>query len=74
MREERHLHGKRQRRIRREGTTLILGSGRHVRVLTLPGFCGQRLLPRQWEACFGAEEVDGVEVWWPYEPPAPSRN
>lgn len=61
--------------IRRVGTTLILGSGRHVRVLTLPRVCGQRLLAHLWDDCFGADgSADDLVVWWPPDRPDPSRN
>lgn len=74
MRPERDLPRLPHRRARRDGTTLILGSGRHVRVLTLPPVCGQRLLARRWDDCFGSDGADDVEVWWPLDPVDPSRN
>lgn len=74
MRQDRDLPTSGQHHVRRDGTTLILGSGRHVRVLTLPTVCGQRLLARQWDDCFGAFAADDAEVWWTGEPPDPSRN
>lgn len=67
-------HGRPGGSIRRQGTTLILASGRHVRVLTLPHVCGQRLLARHWDDCFGTEGLgDDLVVWWP-DAPDPSRN
>jgi hypothetical protein len=53
--------------LRRCGSTLVLGSGRQVRVLTLPATCGHRRLRGAWDACFAADH-EGLVVWWPPDP------
>lgn len=57
---------------RRFGSTLILGDGRQVRVLTLPATCGSRRLLAAWDGGFPAREDDDLVVWWPPDPA--SRN
>lgn len=48
------------------GTDLMLCSGhRHVRVLALPYFCGERTLRAEWDVVFHSHDDDEVVVWIP---------
>jgi hypothetical protein len=50
------------------GTDLTLCSGRrHVRVLTVPYFCGERTLRDEWNVVFHGHRDDGVVVWLPWD-------
>jgi hypothetical protein len=48
------------------GTDLALCSGqRHVRVLTVPYFCGERTLRDEWNVVFRGRDHDEVVIWLP---------
>jgi hypothetical protein len=51
-----------------DGTDLALCSGRrHVRVLTVPYFCGERTLPHEWNMVFHRRGDDQNVVWIPWD-------
>jgi hypothetical protein len=57
------LHQQHDKHFMPVGTDLTLCSGRrHVRVLTVPYFCGERTLRNEWNGVFHDPDDDAV-VW-----------
>ena len=62
--EERHMYA----HASPVGTDLALCCGsRHVRVLVLPYFCGERALRQEWDDAFSGHPGDEVVVWLPWD-------